>query len=105
MPLFKPTEQFDLKNRSQWLKWKNTFLRFYHATKFNQEEEQLQVDSLIYLMGPQVENIFNQFNLSEENQGKFGAKGAALDAYFQPRSNVIFDGTRLFQRTEARRNC
>ena len=56
-------------------------------------------------MGPQVENIFNQFNLSEENQGKFGAKGAALDAYFQPRSNVIFDGTRLFQRTEARRNC
>ena len=51
-------------------------------------------------MGPQAENIFNQLNLSAENQAKFEPVIAALDAYFQPRSNVIFERTRLFKRTQ-----
>lgn len=86
MPLFKPPDKFDVKNGSEWPKWKQTFLRFYRASKLNEEDEQVQVDSLIYSMGPPAETVFTQLSLTEENRSKFQPVIDALDTYFKPRS-------------------
>jgi hypothetical protein len=60
---FKPPDEFDFKNPSAWTLWKQRFVRFMHVSKIAKE---LQVDSLLYSMGPKAENILLQLNLSDD---------------------------------------
>ncbi|CAH0562944.1 unnamed protein product [Brassicogethes aeneus] len=52
---------------SDWDQWHLRFQRFRTASGLNQKVGDEQVNSLIYLMGPQAESIFESFKLSGED--------------------------------------
>ena len=59
----------------------------------------IQVDSLIYAMGPEAETIITQLGLTGDEATNFDTVIAKLDTYFKPQTNVIYERARLNQRT------
>ncbi len=49
---------------------KQRFQRFRSATKLDKEDGEIQVSSLIYAMGNEVEHIFKSFTFNEEGDKK-----------------------------------
>ena len=84
-----PPVAFDFTHPEEWPNWRKRFERFRQAAKITAEEEEIQVSTLIYTMGPQAETIFAQFGLSAEDSTRWDPVIGAYDRYFQPRRNVI----------------
>ena len=84
-----PPAAFDFTHPEEWPNWRKRFERFRQAAKITAEEEEIQVSTLIYTMGPQAETIFAQFGLSAEDSTRWDPVIGAYDRYFQPRRNVI----------------
>ena len=60
----------------------------------------VQVDSLLYSMGPQAETIVTQMALTDAEGKNFEAVLKKLDEYFRPKTNVIHERARLNQRVQ-----
>lgn len=70
MPKFNPPENFSFNRPTEWPEWKQRFTRFQIATKLTEEDEEIQISSLIYAMGPQAEGIFKSFAFSNGDERK-----------------------------------
>jgi len=97
---FKPPERFDFSKPNEWPQWKRTYKRFHSCTEMSKKDGIVQVDSLIYAMGPEAEAIITQLALTEEESKVFNTVLAKLDAFFKPQTNVIYERTRLNQRVQ-----
>ena len=91
MAKFNPPDSFAFDRPNEWGDWKQRFQRYRLATKLNKEDGEVQVSSLIYAMGPEAENIFKSFTLSEDDQKKFDVVLGKYDGYFYPKRNVIHE--------------
>jgi len=100
MPNFKPPEPFPFSKPNEWPRWKQTFQRFRNCSKLNQDDEEVQIDSLIYTMGPQAETIYSQLNLTEDESKQYNTVLQKFDEYFQPQKNVIFERAQLNSRIQ-----
>ena len=58
MAKFQAIQPFDFSTHSVWTEEKTRFGRYRRATKLHLEDEDIQVEALIYSMGPEAENIF-----------------------------------------------
>lgn len=81
----------------KWDHWKSQFLTFRKVTKLHTDEEDVQVASLKYCMGPEAEEIMATFGLNSTDEKKFDVVLKKFDEYFKPKVNVI-RLRRLFQR-------
>lgn len=52
--------------RTEWVDWKQCFRCFCVATKLDKEDDEVQVSSLIYAMGPEAENIVKAFTFAHD---------------------------------------
>ena len=75
-------------------------MRFYSCTEMTKKDGVVQVDSLIYAMGPQAETIVKQLSLTNDESKNFAAVMRKLDAYFKPKTNIIHERARLNQRIQ-----
>ena len=98
--MFKPPAPFDFKDPSDWPRWQKSFMRFRSCTELHKKDSTIQVDSLIYAMGPEAENIIVQLGLSSEDAKNIDVVLAKLDSYFKPQTNVIYERARLNQRCQ-----
>jgi len=90
MAKFAPPEQFDFTTPEKWADWKQRFLRFRLATKLSAENEEIQVASLLYAMGPETESVFRQFHFQEAaDADKWDPVIQKFDDHFIPQKNVI----------------
>ena len=64
-------------------------MTFRLVTELNKRDEEVQVASLKYCMGPEADDIFKTFGLSEENQKIFDVVLKKFDEYFKPKVNII----------------
>ena len=72
--------------------WKTRFQRFRTATKLNKEDEVDQVDSLLYALGPEAENIFKTLTFTAAGDEKKWSKVIEkLDSHFIPQRNIIYE--------------
>ena len=60
-----PPELFNFK-AGDWPKWIQRFERFRKATGLDEKKGENQVNTLIYSMGQQADDIFASFTLNEE---------------------------------------
>ena len=81
----------------KWDQWRSQFITFRLVTELNKKDEEVQVASLKYCMGPEADDIFKTFGLSEENQKIFDVVLKKFDEYFKPKVNII-RMRRIFQR-------
>ncbi|GBO46735.1 hypothetical protein AVEN_78820-1 [Araneus ventricosus] len=83
-----------------WSKWIATFERFRTASGLINKPEAEQVNSLLYLMGSQSEEIFRTFNLQQTEVDSYEVVKVKFERYFIPTHNVIYDRYKFNMRTQ-----
>ncbi|KAL3245017.1 hypothetical protein MRX96_018409 [Rhipicephalus microplus] len=89
---------FSSPNKSP--KWKQHVERFRTSSGLCIKPEQHQVDTLLYIMGEQAEEIYPTFALSEENSKKFDAVVELFHEYFIPQHSIIFERAKFNTRLQ-----
>lgn len=92
-----PPQHFSFVD-SDWESWFRTFERYGSVTKLYLESENTQVDILILSMGKKAETILESFNLSQEDQRKYGLVVDCFTKYFAKKVNVIYERARFNKR-------
>ena len=82
-------EKFDFSRQEEWPKWSRRFERFRQASGLAKEEEESQINTLIYAMGDQADDILTSFKLSTSQQKQYHTVKTKFDEYFVVRRNVI----------------
>ena len=100
MPQFQPPPHLHFNKPSEWPRWRETFLRYRRCSKLDKEQEEIQIDSLIYSMGPKAEGLFKQLSMTEAESTSFETVLDKFDHYFKPHTNVISEREKLNQRTQ-----
>ncbi|XP_033756224.1 uncharacterized protein LOC117338969 [Pecten maximus] len=97
---FTPPEKLNFKVPEEWLKWEKRFQRFRVASSLVEQDQALQVYTLIYAMGQEAEEIFSAFELSEEKSKTYQVVKERFDSYFIVRRNVFFERAKFNQRKQ-----
>ncbi|XP_061127410.1 uncharacterized protein K02A2.6-like [Syngnathus typhle] len=95
-----PPEAFDFSRPQQWEKWIRRFERFRLASNLHLSSEANQVNTLIYCMGDEADDILRGQALSDAQRHQYQAVRDTLDIYFVPRKNIIYERARFNQRVQ-----
>ena len=68
--IFPPPEQFSFK-ASDWLSWSKLFKRYHSISGLSTKPHTVQVDALIYVMGPLAEGLLTSFHLTDNDLKDF----------------------------------
>ena len=93
-------EKFDFSRQEEWPKWSRRFERFRQASGLAKEEEESQINMLIYAMGDQADDILNSFKLSTTQLKRYHTVKTKFDEHFVVRRNVIFERAKFNQRRQ-----
>ena len=95
-----PPEPFNFANPEEWPKWLRRFERFRQASGLVEKSEEAQVNTLIYCMGDEADDILRSFKLSEEDSKKYSTVKAKFEDHFVKRRNVIFERAKFNNRKQ-----
>ena len=90
-------EKFDLSRQQEWPKWSRRFERFRQASGLAKEEEENQINTLIYAVGDQADDILNSFKLSTTQPKQYHTVKTKFDEHFVARGNVISERAKFNQ--------
>lgn len=96
-----PPEGFDFRKPEEWEKWIKIFNRFRIASELHKKSEEIQVNSLIYAMGPSADDVLTTFDFGEDEDTKYDIVKAKFDSYFNVRRNVIYERAKFNQRKQS----
>ena len=98
---FPPPQNYNFERPAEWPEWKQRFGRYRVATKLNKETEEVQVNTLIYSMGPHAENIYSSFKYNNEgDELKYDIVLKKFDEHFIPKRNIIFERSTFHKRIQ-----
>ena len=95
-----PPESFDFKRPDKWPRCKKWFQQFRSASTLDGEAEDRQVNTLLYCMGEEAENVLSSTGISDEDRKKYDKVVEKFDLYFAVRCNVIFERARFNRRVQ-----
>ena len=87
--LFSIPENFDFLDYSSWPNWFWRFERFQTAARLDSKNEEYQVNSLVYAIVDQADDILSMLGLSAADLQKYKAVKEALDKDFICKYNAI----------------
>lgn len=91
MAKFQAPESFDFTQPSAWPTWRQRFSRFRIATKLDQEDGDVQVNTLLYAMGKEAEPIFSTFTFPDNVDEYYDEVLKRFNEHFVPRRNTIHE--------------
>jgi hypothetical protein len=94
-----PPENFSFKPED-CLKWSRRFERFRMASGFEKEIEESQVNTLIYSMGSEADDILQSLGIAEGDQKKYNVVKKKLEESFIIKRNVIFERAKFNLRSQ-----
>ena len=94
-----PPERFSFKPE-EWSKWIRRFERFRLASELNKKDEESQVNTLIYSMGDEADDILQSFGMSEDDRKKYNAVKKKFEGHFIIKRNAIFERARFNMRVQ-----
>ena len=98
---FHPPDSFNFSNPTQWPQWKQRYERYTIVAKLGNEEPVIQVSTLLYCMGPEAEQIYNNFTFDSDTDRDDPTKVMEqFDRHFIPKRNVIFERAKFNQRQQ-----
>ena len=97
---FAHPEKFDFTKPQMWEKWFQRFERFRSASGLSDKPPEIQVNSLIYCMGSEADDILDSLSLTIDQKKEYGTVTKSLTEYFIPKRNVIFERVQFNQRLE-----
>ena len=97
---FAHPDKFDFARPESWDKWLQRFERFRSASELDEKEEIVQINTLVYCMGSEAEDILNSFALTADELETYNTVVENFSRYFIPRRNIIFERVKFNQRTQ-----
>ncbi len=88
----------DFSKPEEWQKWIRRFERFRQASGLSIKSEANHLNTLVYSMGDEADEILTSLSLNEEDSATFNCVEAKFDAYFIGSRNVIYERANLNQR-------
>src|SRR5258705_5539742 len=95
-----PPGPFSFANPAEWPRWYRRFDRFRRASGLATQPSGEQVNTLIYSMGDQAEDIIHSFHLTEEQSGDYDVIVTRLENHFIVRRHTVFERLRFYSRTQ-----
>ena len=95
-----PPETFTFSQPDNWPKWSHRFECFRQASGLQAKSQESQINTLIYTMGDQADDIFLSFQLSDEDQKKYDIVLGKIQGHFVKRRNVIYERMKFNQRIQ-----
>ena len=93
-------EPFSFTKPDNWEKWIRRFDRFRMSTGLAEKSQSDQVNTLIYSMGDQAEDILLSFRLSEEEAKTYSIVVEKFQNHFVRRRNVIYERSKFNQQIQ-----
>ena len=93
-------EAFTFSRPEEWSKWIRRFERFRIASGLASREDDVQVNTLIYAMGDQADDVLRSFALSDMDRRKYDTVKEKFDGYFIRRRNVIYERAKFNRRKQ-----
>ena len=93
-------KRFNFSCLSDWVKWIQRHECSQIASGIDKHSKATQVNSLIYSMGDQADDILRSFNLSEEDTKKYAIVKDKFDSHFIKRRNMIFERAKINMRKQ-----
>jgi len=81
----------------EWSKWIRCFEQFRIASGIDKQSEEAQVNTLIYSMGDQADDLLRSFGLSADDSKKYKVDKDKFESHFVKKRNVIFERTSFNQ--------
>ena len=95
-----PPEKFNFARPEEWPKWARRFERFQHASGLTEKDDETQVNTLLYAMGDEGDDILQSFHLAEADAKKYKMVKERFDGHFVKKRNVIYETARFNQRSQ-----
>jgi len=83
-----------------WPKWKRRFERFREASGLSKQEAESQINTLIYCMGDEADDILSSLALKDDEAKVYKTVVAKFDGYFIPKRNIIFERAKFHKRSQ-----
>ena len=93
-------QPFNFTKPEEWEKWLRRFERFRGASGLSAKEDEAQVNTLIYTMGAEADNIFHSFKLSEDDSRSYKTVSEKFTSHFVKKHNVIYERARFNMRRQ-----
>ena len=84
-----PPKPFNFSYSNEWTKWIWWFERYKSASGLEEKSPETQVNTLIYTMGAEADDIFQSFDLSDEDKKKHATVKAKFESHYVKRRKVI----------------
>ena len=96
----KPRDSFDFSKPHEWEKWIRRFERFRLASNLNESSEANQVNTLVYCVGDEADDVLRGLDLIMEQREQYEAVKKGFDSYFVPKKNVLYERARFNKRVQ-----
>ena len=90
-------ECFNFTQPEEWPKWIRRFERFIKASGLSAKSEKSQVNTLIYTMGDEADDILSSFSLEEDQKTKYNSVKEAFQNHFIKKCNPIYERAKFNQ--------
>ena len=94
-----PPSKFSFKS-VDWTRWIRRFERFRSATELDKKDEEKQVNTLLYTMGDEADDILLSFNLSAEDLKRYEVVKSKFENHFIAKRNVIYERAKFNVRVQ-----
>ena len=91
---------FPFDTPDYWPKWRRRFEQYCLALGLSKEPEECQVNTLLYCLGEEAEDILTSTNISEEDRKNYASVLGKFDNFFKIRKNVIIECAKFNKRSQ-----
>lgn len=95
-----PPESFDFTKPQEWDKWIRRFERFRTASNLNTSSEDNQINTLIYCMGDEADDVLRGLALTEEAKATYKGVRDAFQNFFIVKKNIIYERAKFNMRVQ-----
>ena len=88
VPRLNPPGNFYFSYPGKWSRWRARWLRYREASRLNEQPEAEQINSLVYTLGEQAEDIILSRGITEDTHTHVLE---AFNEYFGVRTNIIVE--------------
>ncbi len=96
-----PPSSFDFTKPEEWPRWVRRFDRFRISSGLDEQPAENQVNTLIYTMGDQADDILSTWSdMTDDHKKDYGKVKARFEKHFVSRRNTIFERAKFNQRKQ-----
>ncbi|KAF7645597.1 hypothetical protein LDENG_00201450 [Lucifuga dentata] len=86
-----PPEPFDFSKPQEWEKWIRRFERFWLASNLHTASHDSQINTLVYCMGDEADDILRGLNLTDAQRDVYTTVKESFNRFFVQKKNVIYE--------------